>query len=170
MTIVYQSVTTLLFAFVLLSSCNIKKSNKSVNQELSRGYVTRFLSQTTISEEQESALDALDILQTNTDEVGRLYSTFPNIEQSCYPADSSFEISQSELLVFIQIYVSRHCQNMEVAMQSSLVEKAVLAQEQYVVFHCSEGEAPMIYEDGIPMQGIWVLPGILGRRDLILRW
>ena len=111
----------------------------------------------------------MDILQTNTDEVGRLYSTFPNIEQSCYPADSSFEISQSELLVFIQIYVSRHCQNMEVAMQSSLVEKAVLAQKQYLVLHCSSTEV-VDYDKGLPMLGTWVLPGILGWRDLILKW
>ena len=47
-----------------------------------------------LTQEQQSAFDALNKLQTSTDEMSRIYSTFPNIEQPCYPADTRDEISQ----------------------------------------------------------------------------
>jgi hypothetical protein len=90
-----------LLGFVFLSSCDIKDKNESADKESSVEFVRNLLSQTDeLSEKQQSAFDALNTLQTSSEEVYRLYSTFANI----------------------------------------------------------------------PMQGFWVSPGILGRRDLILRW
>jgi len=90
-----------LLGFVFLSSCDFKDKNESAYKESSVGFVRNLLSQTDeLSEKQQSAFDALNTLQTSSEEVYRLYSTFANI----------------------------------------------------------------------PMQGFWVLPGILGRRNLILRW
>ena len=123
-----------------------------------------------LTQEQQSAFDALNKLQTSTDEMSRIYSTFPNIEQPCYPADTSFEISQSELLTFMEKFISKHCQNLTPEHQVQLTKSSVLAQKKYKVLHCADYESNVNYENGLPMTGTWIMPNVLGRRDIILVW
>ncbi len=123
-----------------------------------------------LSEDQQSAFDALNTLQVSTDEKNQLYSTFANIEHTCYPPDSTFEISRFELLSVMQKYIAKKCTNLELSIQIQLTKSSVLAQDQYTVFHC-RGEKPMIMQEGeFPMTGTWVFPSVLGRRDILLHW
>ncbi len=123
-----------------------------------------------LSPEQEAAFDALDRLQTNTDDISQLYSTFANIEQPCYPADTSIHISRAYLLKSMKHFVTKHCTLMPVEERERLASAAVLAQEEYLVKHCTQGFTDHNYENGLPMTGIWVMPNVLGHRDVLLVW
>ena len=123
-----------------------------------------------LTQAQQSAFDALNKLQTSTDEMNRIYSTFPGIEQPCYPADENFEITQSELLGFMGEFIAKHCQNLMPKEQAQLAKTAVLAQKEYTVLHCAGNDLNVNYEKGLPMTGTWVIPNVLGRRDVVLEW
>ncbi len=123
-----------------------------------------------LSQEQQSAFDALNTLQTSTDQMNRLYSTFANIDQPFYPVDTSFTITQSELLTFMKQFVSKHCQNVSEDVQDELAKASVLAQEEYTVLYCNSESGDQIYANGLPMSGTWVMPNVLGRRDVIMVW
>lgn len=123
-----------------------------------------------LSQEQQSAFDALNTLQTSTDEMNRLYSTFANVDQPFYPADTSFTISQSELLTFMQQYISKNCQNLSKDVQDELARASILAQEEYTVLYCNTKSVDQNFENGLPMSGTWVMPNVLGRRDVIMVW
>lgn len=158
----------------LLSACS--SSNKRSDQEQQTTYslptnmATNLETISEITPEQQSAFDALNTLQVSTDEMNRLYSTFANITQPCYPADTSFIITQSELLIYMKQFVSQNCQNLKEAIRNELAETSVLAQEEYTVFYCGGHSSIQNYNNGPPMLGTWVMSGILGRRDVILVW
>ncbi|MCB0704218.1 MAG: hypothetical protein KDC34_02870 [Saprospiraceae bacterium] len=120
-----------------------------------------------LTQEQQAAFDALNTLQTSTDEMNRLYSTFV---KPSYPADTSFEVSQSELRAFMEQFIYEHCQNLSPEIQNQLAKTAVLAQKKYTVLHCTENRSDIDYDKGLPMTGTWVIPNILNRRDVILVW
>ena len=119
---------------------------------------------------QQSAFDALNTLQTSTDQMNRLYSTFANIQPPCYPTDTSFIVSQSELLIVLKQFISNNCTKLTVEEQNELAETSVLAQEEYKILHCSYNSLNEDYENGLPLTGTWVMPSVLGRRDVILVW
>ena len=146
----------LLLITYLTSFCTYSQRSPDPNQEL--------------SQEQQAAFDALNRLQRSTDEMNRLYSTFPNIEHPCFPADTSFEISQSELRSYMHQFITKNCTILKPEIQKQLSELSVLAQEKYTVLHCQENRSETDNENGIPTTGTWVLPGILNQRDLVLVW
>ena len=159
----------LLFFPCLIFSCTFGQEGNEQKRELTNS--TSY--DNTVSEltqEQQSAFDALNTLQTSTDEMNRLYSTFANINQPCYPADTSFEVSQSELLIFMEQFISKYCQNLTPEIQNQLTKTSVLAQKKYTVLHCSGNKSNVTNEKGLPMTGTWVMPNVLGRRDVILVW
>lgn len=123
-----------------------------------------------LTTEQREALDALDVIQVSTDEKNRLYSTFPNIKQPCYPADSNFTISQAEFFIAIKHFTSIHCTNLPIEQQESLSETSASMQAEYQVLYCSEKFENEDYEHGLPRTGTWVLPNVLGRRDVTMIW
>ena len=123
-----------------------------------------------ITIEQQAAFDALNTLQVGTDVPNRLYSTFANIDQPCYPADTSFVISQHDLFMVMKIFISENCKYMSVEQQSTLAETSAQAQDEYRVLHCSDNSENENYEGGLPMTGTWVMPNVLGRRDVIIVW
>ena len=88
-----------------------------------------------LTQEQQAAFDALNRLQINTDQRNRLYSTFANTDQACYPPDTSYIISQSQLLGFMEQFVSKHSQNLSVKVRDELVASSVLAQESYTILY-----------------------------------
>lgn len=119
---------------------------------------------------QQSSFDALNTLQLSTDEKDHLYSTFAGITQPFYPPDTSLTISRSELLTAMEQFVTRHCTNLTIKERSELIETAVLAQEEYTVLHYTDNSSNFNYENGLPMTGTWVMPSVLGRRDVIIVW
>jgi len=156
----------LLLLLAMLFACTPSKQRKEESE-------VQFVNETeesTLSPDQEAALDALNTLQTGTDEMNQLYSTFPNIDQACYPPDTTFIISQSELLAYLTEFVQKHCQQMDSMIRKELVQSSVLAQEQYNIKYCNMGTILTNYENGIPMKGKWVMHNVLGRRDVVLVW
>lgn len=123
-----------------------------------------------LSPEQETAFDALDNLQVSTDEVGLLYSTFPNLDQVFYPADTSFTISQAFLLKAMKQFLEKHGSLIDPEEREKLASESVMAQEEYFVWHSQIDTTGELYKDGLPLSGVWILPNILGHRDLILIW
>ncbi len=164
--------SVLFFTLALLTlSCT------SIEEEVEKQKLTDVpLSYTTaeiiseLSKEQEDAFDALNTLQTSTDEMNRLYSTFANITHPCYPADTSFTISRSDLLTAMKQFVTKHCTNLSIGERDKLAATSVLAQEEYTVLYCPDFASNVNYENGLPMTGTWVIPSVLGRRDVTMVW
>lgn len=123
-----------------------------------------------LSLEQEDAFDALNELQMGTDEMNRIYSTFAGVTQPCYPPDSSFTLSQKEFLIAMNYFVNENCKYKTREERESLANAVVLVQEEYSILHCQDNPTQIKNIDGLPMYGIWVLPNLLGRRDLLIEW
>ena len=159
-----------LLVFLLITCISVScKTERKTNQEKDnigdyQGHASE------LTPEQQAAFDALNQLQLSTDQMNRLYSTFPNTNQPCYPADTSFEISQSEFLISMERFIGKHCQNLSPEIQAQLAKSSVLAQKNYRVLHCAGFAANVDYNDGPPMTGIWVIPNVLNRRDIVLVW
>ena len=158
----------------LLNACS--QTNKRSDQEQQTTYsqptniATNLDTFSELTPEQQSAFDALNALQVSTDEMNRLYSTFAGIVQPCYPPDTSLTISQSELLIAMKQFVTSNCRNLTVEERNELAVTAVLAQEEYTVSLCLDNLSNVDYENGAPMTGTWLMPSVLGRRDVIIVW
>ena len=93
---------------IILFSCSATQENKSQKQEkinLPTTYVDSIPESTPV---QQKAFDALNTLQTSTDDKNHLYSTFANINQPCYPADTSIVITQAQFLTYMKQFVSKY--------------------------------------------------------------
>lgn len=127
-----------------------------------------------ISPEQETAFDALNKLQLKL-KGQNLYSTFPGLQHDCFPPDTSFVISQAELLVAMKNLLAKYFTNYDAIQQcNKLAANAVLAQKEYLVEQCYI-TSTHIFNDAfksrpVSKSGVWILPEILGRRDVILEW
>lgn len=135
---------------------------KSLTQKMGTG--------SELTPKQQSAFDALNTLQVSTDEMNRLYSTFPGVAQPSDPPNTSLTISQAELLIAMKHFVASNCKNLSVEERDELAAASVLAQEEYTVLLSLDDSASVNYETGAPMTGTWVLPSVLGRRDVIIVW
>ncbi|MCT4622173.1 MAG: hypothetical protein N4A46_01025 [Schleiferiaceae bacterium] len=151
----------LTLSFLVLSCTGINKEENENEPSHSRAN-----SNLEPIDNQELAFVALNELQTSTDQMNRLYSTFPYNDHPCLPADTSYTISQKDFLTAMNRFVSMQCTNLSVEKRDSLAATAVLAQEEYLVLHCL-GNAD-ISETG--MTGTWVIPNVLGSRDVVLVW
>ncbi len=139
-----------------LTSCSNEEVKAEVFQEL--------------TSEQQAAFEALDSLQVNSDDWSRLYSTFPDLHHKSFPADTSIIISQAEFLIAMREFVTLHYTKMPSEKRSRLIYKAVKAKGEYKVLHCRGYGVDVDYSSGIPRQGTWIFPKILGHRDLVLVW
>lgn len=155
---------SIIFLFI---SCSTSNKNSHPNENIINSSIS---TPDTLTSKQESAFDALNTLQVNTDEKNRIYSTFPNITQPCYPPDTTFVISQTNLLIAMKEFLSIHCKNLTSKRRNELAEASVQAQNSYNLNFCAENLINLTYKNGPPLKGIWVLPNILGRRDLTLVW
>ncbi|MBK5285027.1 MAG: hypothetical protein JJE25_06460 [Bacteroidia bacterium] len=162
----------LLTVHLMLISC--APTHENTDQAKQPTYSLPFTSKTDslpeLTPEQQSSFDALNTLQVNTDEKNRLYSTFANIVQPCYPPDTSIAISRSELLTAMEQFLTKHCTALTIEKRHELVSTAVLAEEEYTVLHCPDNLSDVNYENGLPMTGTWVMSSVLGRRDVVLVW
>jgi len=122
-----------------------------------------------LTAEQQSAFDALNSIQRQGK---HLYSTFSGIHHECFAPDTTFVISQSELLVALEILLERYYTNIDVEQRDKLANESVLAQEEYLVVECSRNSNEIMNDKSknIPNSGSWILPEILGRRDVIIEW
>ena len=161
-----------LVLYLLTFSCSTTYQEQNESQESTNTLQTEQDGETVseLTQEQQDAFDALNTLQTSTDHRNRLYSTFANLNQPCYPADTSFVISQAEFLIVMQEFVSRNCQNLSAESRNELAATAVMAQKSYTVMHCKDNYLYEKQENQFPMTGTWVLPNILELRDVILVW
>lgn len=123
-----------------------------------------------LTADQQAAFDALNTIQVNAGGMNLLYSTFPNITQPCYPPDTSFVISQSQLMDAVTLFVRDNCASLSDADRDALPKIAVLAQSEYKVLHCRDTTTNITFENNLPMYGTWVMPGVLDRRDVIIKW
>ena len=92
------------------------------------------------------------------------------IEQPCYPPDTSFTISQSELLIAMKQFVTSHCKKLPEPERDALAAASVRAQQTYTLSLCLGNSEDVTYENGAPLTGTWVITRILGQRDLIMVW
>ena len=101
-----------------------------------------------------------------------LYSTFSGIHHNCLPPDTSFVISQAELLVAIETLLERHYTHIKAEQRAKLANESVLAQEEYLVLQCKGYSNGTMYDKSknIPNSGSWILPKILERRDIVIEW
>ena len=153
----------------LLLACGPTEEEKKQYQMIAdaQAYNTTFDSLTTA---QEEAMDALTTLQVSSDEKSQLYSTFAAHNQPCYPPDTNIIISQAEFRIAMQQFVNKHCKKMPAEQRDYLANTAALSQADYAVLHCRGNSVKSDYENGIPLTGYWVIPCVLGRRDLIIVW
>ena len=154
---------------LLLYSCSSNKAEKQNIETLPPLSVPNKF-RLKLTEEQQDAFNDLDKLQLSSDSRSRLYSTFPNIEQPFYPADSTFTISQKQFSAAMKIFVSRYWKALPKEEQLRLSESSVKAQKEYKVYHCWNNSSEPNYENGLPLSGTWILPNVLSCRDIVLMW
>lgn len=161
--------------FLLLVCFSCSLSNEKVGQrQESSGFVSLNAVQNSdslpkLTIKQQSAFDALNSIQRQGK---HLYSTFAGIHHDCFPPDTTFVVSQSELLVALEILLGRYYTNLEAEQRVELANKSVLAQEEYLVLQCNGQSNGTMYDKSknVPNSGSWILPEILGRRDVIIEW
>lgn len=165
----YTALKTIsLLLLVGYSSCSFNKKEKDIKQPIESSIVNSPLAE--LTHEQENAFDALNWLQMSTDKMNHFYSTFPNIKHSFYPADTSYKFTQEELLVFMRQFIETHCQDLKPEVREDLATSSVLAQDNYRVLHCLNKYSELKNKVGLPTTGVWVIPNVLERRDLVFVW
>jgi len=122
-----------------------------------------------LTPEQEAAFVALNSIQVQGQ---HLYSTFSGIFHDCYPPDTSFIISRSELLIAMEELLTRYYTDISTEQRTKLAAEAVLAQEEYLVLQCNGYSNESVDNSNLhlPTSGSWILPKVLNRRDVILEW
>ena len=154
-----------LFSFTL-GSCMFSADDKNDSEYLIRQNDIS----TTLSEHQEASFDALNTLQVSTDKRNRLFSTFSGAQQACLDPDTTLTISQAQLLDAMIDFVTKNCKEMKEDMRIELAQKAVAAQTEYKLNLCLDSYKPNENENNLIQAGTWVLPNVLGRRDVVMVW
>jgi len=86
-----------------------------------------------------------------------------------------FVISQADLRIALDSLVSNYGTDISSKEQSVLLNDAVLAQKNYIVKRCY-GSKMMLAEGSFKkvsspnLEGTWVLPEIVGKRDVVINW
>jgi len=158
-----------IYCFVL--SCTTVQEGTDQNQDLinSENFHSNNDEVSVLTIEQEAAFNALNSIQVQGH---HLYSTFSGIDHDCFPPDTSFVISKDEFLIAMEELLSRYYTDILPEQQAKLAAKAVLAQENYVVLKCIDYSTELGNEvnANVQMSGTWILPKVLGRRDVIIEW
>ena len=159
-----------LIASLFLYACNIDQDvkNREVYNDTIPYSTPDSLMQLTM--DQEASFDALNSIQVNGE---HLYSTFSGVPHDCSsPPDTSFIISRDEFQDALEELLRRYYSNLSSEKQAELASIAVLAQEEYSVLQCNDYSVETIQNGKqiFPMAGSWILPKVLGRRDIIIKW
>lgn len=132
-------------------------------------------SQTELTTIQKSAFSAFDSIQLKI-KGHHLYSTFPGSQHECFPADTSYVISKAELLEAMKELLGRYETGYTIERYNELSSIAVMVKDEYRVEQCYLTSMKMV--DGVltsvpsksPLEGIWIIPKVLGHRDIVLKW
>jgi len=167
-----QLVVLVLFSLVVACGPPVNKPEleKASNFKLPSSSVGCSDSLIELTTAQQAALDALDELQVSGDGSNRLYGTYNNQYHPFYPPDTNFFISKEEFLMALSSFLQEHYSLLSAEDQSRLVAASAQAQEEYKVLLCEAEADYTVHESGLPMKGVWVLPNVLGRRDVVLVW
>jgi hypothetical protein len=162
-----KALTALLVTQWLLFSCKpVQEKNtrkqESINYPLSYSHPDP----DTLSKEQQAAFDALTSIQRQGQ---HLFSTYPGTHNGV-PADTSFVISQAQLLSAMEELLARHYTGISAEERTRLAAQAVSAQEEYLVLQRNDYSAGSANNAAFPISGSWILPDVLGRRDIVLEW
>lgn len=145
----------------LISSCSDVKNHTDKTDEISLSIE--------LSDTQEIALDALDIIQLSGEQ---LYSTYPNIDHDCHANNSTYKISQAQfedaLLDLLNEYYLDTPENKRI----DLALKASKAQEEYTFQTCRITSGVLILDESTKPSriGTWIFQSLLNQRDLIIKW
>ena len=162
----------LLLCFFVLVACSQSDSKSNITSEQNKqSRIDQFNQATSVlSNEQQAAFDALNTIQTSTDEMNRLYSSFAGASKACNIPDTIIIMTQDELLSAMMHFVENNCGSLSVADRKALALNAVKSQEVYTIKVCF-GELKTANNDNKNLRnGTWLLPNVLGRRDVVIEW
>ena len=127
------------------------------------------LFQNEFTEEQEEALDALDIIQMSG---WSLYSTFPNHIHDCNGNIDTFIVTQDQFRSDLLHLLNLHYLDLPVDERTELATAASKAQETYVIKTCGATADNLILDKTTdpPKSGTWIFQALLNQRDLIIKW
>jgi len=170
--LINKSRLLILIPFIVLSCTNaqegreLKKKANNFPSSYSNPNVETVVE---LSSEQQAAFDALNSIQVQGQ---HLYSTFSGISHDCLPPDSSFVLPQAELLTAMKELLARYYPTIPLEEQTKLATQAVLAQEEYIVLQCNDNSfGPVDHaHKKLLFSGTWILPEVLNRRDIIIKW
>jgi hypothetical protein len=118
-----------------------------------------------LTQEQQTAFDALNAIQVQGK---NLYSTFPGISHSCPSKGTDLVLTRNELSIALNELLKRHYNHITPSERASLVTQIILIQDEYNVVPCSCVMNTL--SNGFPDSGTWILPQVLGRRDIVIEW
>ncbi len=158
-----------LFLLVACSQSDNKFNMTSEQNKQSR--IDQFNQATSVlSNEQQAAFDALNTIQTSTDEMNRLYSSFAGAAQSCNIPDTIMIMKQNEFQEAMLQFIQYNCKRLSAKDQRALALNAAKAQDEYTIRVCFDEPVPASNADKYLRNGTWLIPNVLGRRDVVIEW
>ena len=161
----------LLFSFIAILSCSSDHYQNGQNQaSISFTKDSNVLDNPVeLTQEQERAFAALNSIQVQGQ---NLYSTFAGIQHECSSVDTSYIMGQVQFLLALKKLISIHYTIISKEEGDKLASAAVLAQEKYLLVLCNDNSIEVINgaDKDVPYSGTWILPNVLGRRDIIITW
>lgn len=160
-----------LFTAVLLFACHSQEeAEPQVQKQAAMDYSDGLASFDSLSPAQEKAFNLLDSLQTSSDQAHRLFSTFPGSYHEGFPPDSSLSLSSSQFKTALQQFIRQNYARYSEEESNNLAQQIALLQEDYQLLLCLPESSSREFSTTPAQEGIWVLPKLLGRRDLVLVW
>jgi len=160
-----------LSVLTLCISCNSPNQQKNVDLKIENQREFNKLS-SPLTPVQDQALATLNQIQVEM-RGGYLYSTFPNIEHGCCREDTGYVITAKELNLAIDELMQLRWEDVDPDKRLKLAQDASEAQTEYNVVHCTEERIALRNrgeESFLTKTGKWILPNVLNRRDIILKW
>jgi hypothetical protein len=121
------------------------------------------------TDQEKEALEALTQLQINADIENSIYLTFGNTNHNQLPSDSSFTISQETFKLVLFDYTAKHHQNIAEQKRIDWVEASIQAKTSYNVYYCRDKSKKVVFKNGLPYSGAWILPNVLFK-DIVIIW
>ncbi len=163
----------LLFIGLVFTACNSRNKSENSGTPLPAPILTSPEKISKITSAQEKGLDALNALQVNI-EGEHLYSTFPGLSHTFLPEDSSFTITDMELLQAINSISKNYGGDLSAEKFDKLAKEAIQLQDLYHIKECTRTIYQPINHSIKSLPGkdtiskIWLIQNLLNRRDLII--
>ena len=102
--------------------------------------------------------------------MNRLYSSFAGASKACNIPDTIIIMTQDELLSALMQFVENNCGSLSLADRKALALNAVKSQEEYTIKVCFDELESASNANKNLRNGTWLLPNVLGRRDVVIEW